>query len=164
MWCYQGNDWLVRDLDAPHVAREAATVEFPPTLRAGYDDLADGVVKVVGVSDDADAIAAALDALRATFAGTVAASTVAAVLPRRHAPRREQGGRDRLPRHRPRYRARGDRRDRRRPERPLDVRGCGLSIAMANASDPVRLGADEVTRSNDEDGFALAMERFVLDA
>ena len=41
---------------------------------------------------------------------------------------------------------------------------CGLSIAMANASDPVRLGADEVTRSNDEDGFALAMERFVLDA
>ena len=110
VWCYQGNDWLVRDLDAPHVAREAATVQFPPTLRAGYDDLADGVVKVVGVSDDADAIAAALDALRATFAGTRGSEHVAAVLPRRHAPRREQGGRDRLPRHRPRYRARGDRR------------------------------------------------------
>ena len=39
---------------------------------------------------------------------------------------------------------------------------CGLSIAMGNASDVVRLGADEVTRSNDEDGFAYAMERFVL--
>jgi hydroxymethylpyrimidine pyrophosphatase-like HAD family hydrolase len=38
----------------------------------------------------------------------------------------------------------------------------GLSIAMGNASSEVQHGARHVTRSNDENGFAYAMEHFVL--
>jgi hydroxymethylpyrimidine pyrophosphatase-like HAD family hydrolase len=38
----------------------------------------------------------------------------------------------------------------------------GLSIAMANASADVQHAAGAVTASNAEDGFAEAMERFVL--
>jgi len=40
----------------------------------------------------------------------------------------------------------------------------GVSIAMANASAEVQRAAKFVTKSNTEEGFALAMEQFVLDA
>ena len=38
----------------------------------------------------------------------------------------------------------------------------GLSIAMGNASPEVQQAADFVTDSNEEDGFANAIERFIL--
>ena len=38
----------------------------------------------------------------------------------------------------------------------------GLSIAMANASDSAKAAADFISRSNDEDGVAYAVEKFVL--
>jgi len=40
----------------------------------------------------------------------------------------------------------------------------GVSIAMANASVEVQRAARFVTSSNTEEGFAVAMERFVLRA
>ncbi|MGH3135972.1 MAG: HAD family hydrolase, partial [Gaiellaceae bacterium] len=36
VWVYQGADWLVRDLDGPHVEREAHTVQFSPKLVESY--------------------------------------------------------------------------------------------------------------------------------
>ena len=41
-------------------------------------------------------------------------------------------------------------------------RKSGLSIAMGNASPEVKRLADAVTLSNDEDGFATAVERLIL--
>jgi hydroxymethylpyrimidine pyrophosphatase-like HAD family hydrolase len=38
----------------------------------------------------------------------------------------------------------------------------GLSIAMGNAGPPVRRAADFVTDSNRDEGFANAVERFIL--
>src|SRR6185312_10410134 len=32
VWVYRGNDWLITKADAPHVAREAWTVKFAPTV------------------------------------------------------------------------------------------------------------------------------------
>ena len=32
VWLYSGADWLVRDPKAPHVDREASTVQFDPTV------------------------------------------------------------------------------------------------------------------------------------
>ena len=40
----------------------------------------------------------------------------------------------------------------------------GLSIAMGNASPQVQRSAHHVTASNREDGFAVAVERFVVGA
>jgi hypothetical protein len=40
----------------------------------------------------------------------------------------------------------------------------GISIAMGNASPEVQRSARFVTKANTEDGFALAMQRFVLSA
>ena len=48
---------------------------------------------------------------------------------------------------------------------PSDVRmfeKSGLSIAMGNASAEVQAQANFVTLSNEEDGFAYAMDKFVL--
>jgi len=39
----------------------------------------------------------------------------------------------------------------------------GFSIAMGNASEEVRQAADFVTDSNRDEGFANAVERFILD-
>ncbi len=39
----------------------------------------------------------------------------------------------------------------------------GLSIAMGNASHDVQRAAHQVTTTNDEDGFANAVERFILE-
>ncbi len=38
----------------------------------------------------------------------------------------------------------------------------GLSIAMGNAEDDVKASAGEVTTSNEDEGFARAIERFIL--
>ena len=38
----------------------------------------------------------------------------------------------------------------------------GLSIAMGNATDEVKAQASQVTSSNQEEGFANAMEEFIL--
>jgi hydroxymethylpyrimidine pyrophosphatase-like HAD family hydrolase len=43
-------------------------------------------------------------------------------------------------------------------------RKAGLSIAMGNASGEVKRQANYVTASNTEDGFARAIERYILDA
>jgi HAD-superfamily hydrolase, subfamily IIB len=41
-------------------------------------------------------------------------------------------------------------------------RAAGFSIAMGNAAEDVKRAADFVTRTNDEDGVAYALKRFVL--
>jgi hydroxymethylpyrimidine pyrophosphatase-like HAD family hydrolase len=48
---------------------------------------------------------------------------------------------------------------------PTDVlmfRQSGVSIAMGNATDAVKAQATHVTRSNMEDGFAYAIDHFIL--
>jgi len=42
------------------------------------------------------------------------------------------------------------------------LRFAGLGVAMANGSEAARAGADVVTLSNEEDGVAAAIERYVL--
>ena len=43
------------------------------------------------------------------------------------------------------------------------LREAGFGVAMANAEDPVKEAADYITDSNDEDGAAKAIEKFVLE-
>ena len=44
------------------------------------------------------------------------------------------------------------------------IRYAGLGVAMANAQPEVKEAADVVTLSNDEDGVAEAIERYILNA
>ena len=56
-WVYSGKDWLVRDANAPHVAREEWTVKFAPTVIRSFNEVLSSAVKIVGVSDDLDLVA-----------------------------------------------------------------------------------------------------------
>ena len=43
------------------------------------------------------------------------------------------------------------------------IRFAGLGVAMANAQESVKREADYVTLSNDEDGVAHVIEKFILE-
>jgi Cof subfamily protein (haloacid dehalogenase superfamily) len=161
-WCYQGNDWLVRDPEGPHVAQEAATVEFAPTVRTSFTGVADEVVKLVGVSDDPGAIATAAAALHAAFGADIAASTSQPYYLDVTHPEATKGNvvaylSSALKVAAGEIATIGD-----GPNDVLMFDVSGLSIAMGNASEPVRASADEVTRSNDDEGVAYAIEHFIL--
>jgi len=74
IFLYSDVDWFVRDANAPHVAREAWTVQFSPTAVHDFDSLMDRVVKVVGVGDDLEAVARCETEMQAWGAGRVSAA------------------------------------------------------------------------------------------
>src|SRR5678815_3597246 len=57
VWLYSDKDWYVKARHGGHVDREEWTVTFPPTVVATFEGLLDRVVKIVGVSDDDEAMA-----------------------------------------------------------------------------------------------------------
>jgi Cof subfamily protein (haloacid dehalogenase superfamily) len=163
-WIYRGADWLVRDPQAPHIRKEADTVRFEPTVVDSFEGIEQGVAKIVGVSvhDDLGHVAAAeADAREQLGEHVSAARSQPYYLDVTH-PEANKGAVLR-------YLAReydvpaeriatlGD-----MPNDVLMFAHAGLSIAMGNASREVQRAARRVTKSNDEEGFALAIERYVL--
>ena len=67
VWIYRGADWYVPDPKGPHVDREAWTVKFQPKVMTSVTDLTDNVAKIVGVSDDHDAVSKAAMAAHERF-------------------------------------------------------------------------------------------------
>jgi len=162
VWLYRGADWLVRDLDAPHVAREAFTVQFQPTLVESFDGESDGVAKIVGVSDDHDAVERASGAAHDTFGDHVSAARSQPYYADVTHPDANKGhvvqflsAKYRIPEEQ--IATVGD-----MPNDVLMFARSGLSIAMGQSGREVQRAARRVTASNDEDGFAQAVERFVL--
>ena len=161
VWVYRGSDWLVRDLEGPHVQREALTVQFEPTVTAGFDG-STSVAKVVGVSDDHDAVAAAVASAHEELGDHVSASRSQPYYLDVTHPQANKGGvvtflsaRYRIP---PEEIATiGD-----MPNDVLMFAHSGLSIAMGNADREVQRAARRVTTSNDDEGFAHAVDRYVL--
>lgn len=165
VWLYRGADWYVPDPNGPHVDREAWTVKFDPKVMAhGVDGLTDGVVKLVGVNDDHGAIEKATQAAAEKFGNSVtAAASQPYYLDVTH-PRANKG-------EVARYLARryklapeeiatiGD-----QPNDILMFDHSGLSIAMGNADPEAKEAAHQVTRSSEDEGFAYAVEHFVLPA
>jgi Cof subfamily protein (haloacid dehalogenase superfamily) len=164
VWVYRGADWYVPDPEGPHVAREAWTVKFQPKVMTGIDDVTDNVAKLVGVSDDHDAVARASSAARDRFGDHVtAAASQPYYLDVTHPEANKGSVAGYLAR---RYRLSaaeiatiGD-----QPNDVLMFAHSGLSIAMGNADPQVKRAARRITDTNDNDGFAKAVERFILAA
>jgi Cof subfamily protein (haloacid dehalogenase superfamily) len=162
-WIYRGAEWYVRNPKGAHVDQEAATVRFEPTITKSYDDLRDQVVKIVGVSDDHDAMAKATEAARQQFGHEVtAAQSQPYYLDVTH-PKANKGEvvkflafRFDLPAGQ--IATIGD-----MPNDVLMFAHSGLSIAMGNASNEVQRAARMVTTTNEDEGFAIAVERYILD-
>jgi Cof subfamily protein (haloacid dehalogenase superfamily) len=162
VWLYRGADWYVQDVRGPHVDREAATVQFAPTVRADYDGMVDGIAKIVGVGDDHDAVARAATAAQDRFGDHVSAARSQPYYVDVTHPRANKGSVVEYLSHRyeipgEQIAAIGD-----MPNDVLMFARSGLSIAMGNADREVQRAARRVTGPNDRDGFAEAVRRFVL--
>jgi Cof subfamily protein (haloacid dehalogenase superfamily) len=163
VWVYRGAEWLVSDPDGAHVAREAQTVQFEPTVVPSYDGVREGVAKIVGVSDDYDAVATAAETTRGELGDHVSASrSQPYYLDVTHPEANKGAVVTFLARH---YEIStddvatiGD-----MPNDVLMFAHSGLSIAMGNAHREVQRAARQVTTTNDDDGFAYAVERFILE-
>ena len=163
VWVYRGADWYVPKADGPHVDRESWTVKFEPKIMAdGLEGLTRGVAKLVGVSDDLDAVARASTAAHDQFGDHVtAARSQPYYLDVTH-PDANKGAVAQYLSTRYDIPAKaiatiGD-----MPNDVLMFAHSGLSIAMGNASAEVQRAARRVTTSNEDEGFANAVERFIL--
>ena len=163
-WIYCGNDWLITKPGAPHVAREAWTVKFEPKVVATFEDRLHSVAKIVGISDDYDLVQRCEADAQAAFGNRATANrSQPYYLDITHKDANKGAVVDYLSAHLavpPEEIATiGD-----SPNDVLMFKRSGLSIAMGNASDQVKSQADLTTDSYSDDGFAKAMERFVLEA
>jgi Cof subfamily protein (haloacid dehalogenase superfamily) len=161
VWVYSDR-WYVTSRHAPHVEREERTVRFPPTVVSTYDDLLEGVVKIVGVSDDAVVMAGCLGEVRRRLGGVVSAALSQPYYLDVTHPGANKGEAlgvlsTLLGIPAAEIATLGD-----MPNDVLMFERSGVSIAMGGASDEVTRAATFVTASNEEEGFALAIERHVL--
>jgi Cof subfamily protein (haloacid dehalogenase superfamily) len=176
-WIYRGTDWFVRDRHGPHVDREEWTVKFPPTIVSDFTALTSDVAKLVGVSDDLEAVRRCETAVQQRFADAVCCG--------QSNPERERRSLLSAARSQPYYL------DVTHPDAnkgfvvlalskmlgiapteiatvgdmPNDVamfRQSGFSIAMGQSSDEVKNAATYTTTSSEEEGFANAVDRYVL--
>jgi len=164
VWVYTDTGWFVRDPNAAHVAREEWTVKFSPTVVKTFSGLLNRVAKIVGVSDDYTRVAKCeKDVQEAGGEHISAARSQPYYLDVTH-PQANKGGvvlamSKLLNIPATEIATIGD-----MPNDVLMFEKSGVSIAMGNASSEVQASATYVTSTNEEEGFARAIEEFVLTA
>ncbi len=163
VWLYTDENWLVRDRQAPHVTREAETVRMEPKEMAAFpEQVLDAVIKIVGVSDRPDVVKRAHAAVcQKVGHAVVAACSQPYYLDITSKMANKGQAVSLLAEHlgvaNEEIVTIGD--------MPTDVpmfENSGISIAMGNAAVEVQSKAHYTTDDNDNDGFARAIDRFVL--
>ncbi|HEY1223085.1 MAG TPA: Cof-type HAD-IIB family hydrolase [Acidimicrobiales bacterium] len=162
VWVYQGENWFVLDEDGPHIEHESQGCSCEPTKVANFHGLDEGILKVVGISEDPTINAAANTQINERFARDVSASQsqsyfldvthveatkghVVKFLAARYGLDTSE------------IAVLGDMHN---DVSMFEV--AGFSVAMGNALDEVQRAADVVTTTNDHEGFANAVETFIL--
>jgi Cof subfamily protein (haloacid dehalogenase superfamily) len=162
-WLYTETEWLIRDAKAPHVARETWTVKFDARVVSGFtDEQLKDAVKIVGVSDDLAKVAACEKLAQQKLGDRASAARSQPYYLDVTHPQANKGAvvltLAELRNIKPEEIATiGD-----MPNDVLMFRKSGMSIAMGNASDEVKSQATEVTDSNQDEGFAKAVRKFIL--
>ncbi len=161
-WLYNDRDWLVRDAKAPHVEREQWTVKFAPRVVRDFDAHLERVAKIVGVSDDHAAVARCETDVQRDCGSRVSASRSQPYYLDVTHPDANKGHvvtvlSQALSIPAAEIATIGD-----MPNDVLMFQKSGLSIAMGNASPEVQRRARYVTSSNQDEGFANAIEAFVF--
>ena len=162
-WVYTENEWLIRDTNAPHVAREAWTVKFEARVVPDFtEEHLSHAVKIVGVSDDHDLVARTETAVQNALGDRASAARSQPYYLDVTNPKANKG-------EVVRWLARTMNIDPKEiatigdmPNDVLMFKVGGLSIAMGNASKEVQAEAGAVTDTNEADGFAKAVRRFLL--
>jgi hypothetical protein len=162
VWVFSGQDWLIRDAQGPYVGFEERTVAFGPTVAEEFGCALDIAAKIVGVSADFGLLERCeRDVKNALGDKAFVARSQPYYLDITH-PLANKG--TALIEFAKLMSI---------PLAKIAVLGdgandvamferSGLSIAMGNASAEVQQAADFVTDSNREEGFANAIDRFIL--
>jgi Cof subfamily protein (haloacid dehalogenase superfamily) len=162
VWLYTESDWYIRDLRAYRVDREEKTVQFPPKVTPTFDGLFDHVTKIVGVGENYDAVARCeKDVQERCGASVSAARSQPYYLDVTH-PRANKGEVVLLASE---FSGIPPQEIATIGDMPNDItmfNKSGVSIAMGNASPEVQRAATYVTASNEKEGFARAIEDFIL--
>ncbi|WP_428664804.1 Cof-type HAD-IIB family hydrolase [Reyranella sp.] len=164
VWVFSGQDWLLTNPDDSHVAGEIRTVRYQPLVVRDFDGVLESAFKIVGVSDDHDYLARCEAEMQAALGEAASASrSQSYYLDITHPQANKAVGVQRL------AALMGV------PMGEVAVIGdghndlgmfaqSGLSIAMGNAPAEVKNKARFVTGSNDQDGLAEAIQKYILDA
>ncbi|WP_026873820.1 Cof-type HAD-IIB family hydrolase [Inquilinus limosus] len=162
IWVFADNQWLTSNPDGPYVGRERHTVQFDPTIVPDVEPYLARAGKIVGSSADFDRLARCEAELQGLLAGTATARRSQRYYLDITHPEADKG-------HAVAQIAAaagvalaevaviGDMAN----DVPM-FRRAGLSIAMGNAIDEVKALAHFAATSNAEDGFARAVEEYVL--
>ncbi|PWT98738.1 MAG: Cof-type HAD-IIB family hydrolase [Candidatus Melainabacteria bacterium] len=164
VWVYVGNDWFVQSGREQYVEREKFVIKVAPHIVNNFDGIKGNPGKIVGVSEKFELVEQCEKEVQKQFGSQVSASRsqpqyldithpkaskglfIETLLSYFSIDREEvvtigDGGND------------------------LSMfKQSGKSIAMANGSDELKRQATYVTDSNEEDGFAKAVEKYVLGA
>jgi len=161
-WVFADDQWFATDGDGPHTGSERVSSNQEPVIRGDFDHLLARADKITFVSDDEDRLRALYEKAHGKYGeqATIAQSQtyyldVTALFANKGdgiAALAEANGVDLAD-----TAAIGDQRN----DLPM-LRRAGLPIAMGNAPDDVKALASKVTRANDEDGVAHAIETIIL--
>ena len=163
-WVFDGNRWVITNRQGDHVDHEIHTIQTPPTVVEQFTDANFGAVgKIVGASDDHDRVARVEKAMQQALAGIASAARSQpyycdVIPPGINKGRIVEVLAERLGLDRSEIAVLGD------MDNDLDMfAAAGFSIAMGNATDEVKAAASAVAPgTNDEDGWADAIERYLL--
>ena len=158
IWLFTSDQWLARDPDGEYVSHEQLAIKNDPVIVDSFTPYLTKVCKIVGASSDPEllmrceatmqqAVGKEATAARSqtyyldvTPPGHDKGTFVTAMAARLGIPLREVA-------------TIGDMQN----DLPMFARS-GMSIAMGNAADDIKHRATHVTASNEEDGFAKAMD------
>ncbi len=161
-WLFAGNQWVIKDIAGDYVHKELHTVRFEPTVVDDFTPFLARCGKVVGASAQFDLLAECETELQGVLGDTAHAHRSQQYYLDVTNPSADKGtaahafakwyGVDIAE-----VCAIGDQQN----DVPM-FRVAGHSIAMGNAPPPVAAQAKQHTASNEQDGWAAAIDRFVL--
>jgi Cof subfamily protein (haloacid dehalogenase superfamily) len=162
IWFFSGNDWLVKDPAGVYVAHEERTIGYGPTEVTNFEKAFGTATKIVGVSADFPMLAECEAEMRALLGAQASvALSQSYYLDITHTAANKGSAvlalADLTGISTAHIATIGDMSN--------DVamfEKSGFSIAMGNATDAVKAKAKATTDTNENDGFAKAVERYIL--
>ena len=162
IWLYSDRHWYLKDPKGFHVDHHRDTIQFEPTAIESYDDIEEEIIKIIAASSDFEGVAQCTTTLQKKFENSLSATRSQAYNLDITHPRANKGNAvKQIAQHLNIPIAEtitiGDSYN--------DIEMFAISeasIAMGNADLEVQQKATYVTSDHADEGFANAIERFVL--
>lgn len=162
VWLFTDDQWIIRRDDGKYVPHERNTIQFDPTFADNFSPYIERACKIVGVSSDAPLLERCEKAMQSALGREASAVRSQAYYLDIIPPEKDKGTfvetiANRLGIPTSAVATIGD------MQNDLAMAGkSGLFIAMGNATDEVKRRASRVTYSNEDEGFAHAID-FILE-